>query len=334
MEAVIAANMGTAMPYGNDPLTDTAKALIGTVFERNGDQAPAVHLVGSGTAANGLALAQVVPPFGAVICHANAHVNDSECGGPELQTGGAKLLGLTGENGKLDPATVAATIDKFSDGDPHHAPPRALSLTNATETGQIYTPDEVAALAKVAHAGGLAVHMDGARFANAVAGAGCTPADMTWKAGVDVLSFGGTKNGCMAAEAVVVFTSAYAHDAKFRVKRSGHVWSKSRFLAAQYVGYLSDGNWLAYARHANAMASRLAEGLARVDGCGLMFPVAANQLFLTMAPAIRQRLRGAGYDFYDLPGMGADVIRLVTAHDTLEEDVDGFLATAAQAAAA
>lgn len=331
LDAVVQANMGPSMPYGNDPMTAQAAAAILAAFER-APEAGEVHLLGTGTAANGLALAQVTPPFAAVVCHANAHVNTSECGGPELHSGGAKLLGLPGRQGKLIPEEVAAVIDRYSDGDPHHSPPRALSLTNATETGEVYTPDEVRALAEAAHAGGLAVHMDGARFANAVAAVGCAPADLTWRAGVDLMSFGGTKNGCIAAEAVVIFEPKIARDFKFRIKRAGHVWSKSRFVAAQYLGYLADGNWLRYAGHANAMAARLGEGLAAIPGCRLLFPVQANLLFLAMPAAVRARLRAAGYDFYDLPGMGADVVRLVAAHDTRAEDVDGFLATARAAA--
>lgn len=331
MDAVVEANMGPAMPYGNDPMSAAARDDIRAAFEIPADRPCAVQFVTTGTAANGLALSQVTPPYGAVICHLNSHVNTSECGGPELFTGGAKLLGLDAAGGKLTPEPVAAMIAQFSDGDPHHAPPRTLSLTNATEAGQVYTPDEVAALAEVAHAGGLAVHMDGARFANAVASLNCSPADLTWRAGVDILSFGGTKNGCIAAEAVVAFTPERAADLEFRVKRAGQVWSKSRFIAAQYRGYLKDGNWLGYARHANAMAARLADGLTGLPGCSLLDPVPANQLFLTMEPAIRQRLRDAGYAFYDLPSAGQDVIRLVTAHDTRPEDVDGFIATAGQA---
>ncbi|MGF1626759.1 MAG: threonine aldolase family protein [Alphaproteobacteria bacterium] len=331
LEAVVEANMGPSMPYGNDPLTASAADAIRAAFDLE-PGAGAVHLLGTGTAANGLALAQVTPPYGAVICHAGSHVNTSECGGPELHSGGAKLLGLPGRGGKLVPEEVTALIDRHADGDPHHSPPRALSLTNATETGQVYTPDEVRALAAAAHAGGLAVHLDGARFANAVASLGCAPADISWRAGVDIMSLGGTKNGCIAAEAVVIFAPDRARDFEFRIKRAGHVWSKSRFIAAQYLGYLRDGNWLAYAGHANAMAARLAQGLAGVAGCRLLFPVEANQLFLTLPAAARAGLRAAGYDFYDMPAKGADTIRLVTAHDTRAEDVDGFVATARRAA--
>jgi threonine aldolase len=327
IDAVIEANMGPSMPYGNDPTTARAAAAILEAFALAPD-AGEVHLLGTGTAANGLALAQVTPPYGAVICHAASHVNTSECGGPELHTGGAKLLGLPGRLGKLLPEEVMAVIDRHADRDPHHSPPRALSLTNATETGQVYTPDEVRALAEVAHAGGLAVHMDGARFANAVAALGCDPADLTWRAGVDIMSFGGTKNGCIAAEAVVIFNRDIARDFSFRIKRAGHVWSKSRFIAAQYLGYLKDGNWLRYAGHANAMAARLAQGLTALPGCRLLYPVEANLLFAVLPAPVRTRLREAGYAFYDMPTLADDAVRLVTAHDTRPEDVDGFLATA------
>lgn len=332
--ALMAANAGPSMPYGNDPLTEETEGAISALFECPAERPAAVHLLGTGTAANGLAVSQVTPPFGAVLCHAAAHINTSECGGPEFYAGGAKLIGLDGDVAKLRPRTAAATIAQFSDGDPHYSPPRTLSLTNATELGQVYAPDEVATLAKVAHAGGLAVHMDGARFANAVASLGCSPADLTWRAGVDILSFGGTKNGCFAAEAVVIFDPDRARDFKFRIKRAGHVWSKSRFVAAQFRGYLADGNWLRYAGHANAMAARLAAGLEGAPGCALLHPVPANQIFARIDAGVRRRLRDAGYAFYDIPAMGEDTVRLVTAHDTRAEDVDGFVATARRETAA
>ncbi|MEZ5666895.1 MAG: beta-eliminating lyase-related protein [Alphaproteobacteria bacterium] len=331
MQALIDANSGPSMPYGNDPRTQEAADMLRAALEA--PAGTAVHLLGTGTAANSLSLGHIAPAYSAVICHQSAHANVNECGGPEFYSGGAKLLGLPGPGGKLDAEAVARVIAQFADGDPHHSPPRALTLTNATEYGAVYTPDEVAALARVARAGGLRVHMDGARFANALAALNCAPADLTWRAGVDILSFGATKNGCFAAEAVVIFDPAAARDFEFRIKRAGHVWSKSRFVAAQLKGYLADGNWLRYAGHANAMAARLADGLQGADGCALIEPQVTNQLFVRMAPAVRRRLRDAGYSFYDLPGAGADVIRLVTAHDTRVEDVDGFARTARQAAA-
>lgn len=322
IDAVIEANMGPSMPYGNDPTTARAAAAILEAFALAPD-AGEVHLLGTGTAANGLALAQVTPPYGAVICHAASHVNTSECGGPELHTGGAKLLGLPGRLGKLLPEEVMAVIDRHADRDPHHSPPRALSLTNATETGQVYTPDEVRALAEVAHAGGLAVHMDGARFANALVHLGCHPADVTWRAGVDVLSFGATKNGALTAEAVVFFDRECVRDFELRRKRAGHLLSKSRYVSAQLLAYVETGVWRRNAARANALAQRIASAAGRA----LMHPVQGNEVFLALGSDGKAKLRASGFEFYDWGPESSGEARIVVSWDQPEEDVDALCST-------
>ena len=278
VDALALAARGTAAAYGGDDWTERLKAQVAALFETE----VAVFPVATGTAANSLALASMTPPFGAVYCHEEAHINVDECGAPELFTGGAKLVGLKGAAGKLTPDALDSSLAGAGIGVVHRVQPAALSLSQATEAGTVYTPAEVAALAEVANRAGLAVHMDGARFANAVARLGCTPAEMTWKAGVDVLSLGGTKGGCFAAEAVVVFNPALADDLGFLRKRGGHLLSKMRFVSAQMEAWLASGLWLRLARHANAMADRLAAGLAAVPGAEIAFPVEANELFVRL----------------------------------------------------
>ncbi len=322
LQALLAANEGSAMPYGNDPLTEAVEGRLVALFGCDLKAFP----VATGTAANALALACLAPPYGAIYCHAEAHINVDECGAPELMTGGAKLVPLAGEAGKLTPETLAAAI--HGAGVVHHNQPAAVSLTNETEAGTLYRPEELAALSAVAREHGLKVHLDGARFANAVAALGCSPADLTWRAGVDVLSFGATKNGCLAAEAVVFFDKAAAEAFPYYRKRAGHLFSKMRMISAQLGGYFEDEIWLRNARHANAMARRLAEGLAALPGCSLLHPCEANEVFVAVpAPAI-ERLREAGFGFYEwAPGQ----LRLVCAWNTEEADVARFLETAAAA---
>lgn len=319
LDAIVAANgEGARMPYGNDEATRAVEARLGELFETE----VAVFLVATGTAANSLALAAVTPPWGAIYCHEEAHIQTSECGAPELFTGGAKLVPLPGAAGKLAPDTLRAAID--TSGSVHHVQPAAVSLTQSTEAGTVYGPGELAALAEVARGAGLPLHLDGARFANAMAALGCSPAEATWKAGVDILSFGGTKNGCLAAEAVVFFRPELARNAGFLRKRAGHLFSKMRLLTAQFEGYLRDDAWLRHAAHANAMARRLAEGLAPLPGVELLFPVEANQLFPRFPAGMAQRLNEQGYRFY--PEIWDGASRLVTAWCTSEAEVDAFLA--------
>ncbi|MBL8834330.1 MAG: low specificity L-threonine aldolase [Rhodospirillales bacterium] len=329
LEAIGRANEGTAMPYGNDPLAARVEKRFAELFGRE----CAVFLVSTGTAANALSIAAACPPWGAVYCHPEAHVDDDECGAPEFYTGGAKLVGVDGRHGKLDAASLDEALGRAGKGTVHHVQPALLSLTNATEAGTVYAPAETAALAEVAHRHGLKVHVDGARFANALAHLGCTAADATWKAGVDILSFGATKNGCMAAEAIVVFDKTLAETLAFRRKRAGHLFSKMRFLAAQMDAYLEGGLWLELARHSNAMATRLAEGLQAIPGAALAHPVEANELFVELPEKAIAATEAAGYRSYRWNGPGTRLLRLVSAWSTKPEDVEGFVKTARSALA-
>lgn len=330
LAAIERANRGPAPAYGDDPLTKAIEARIAGLFERDDAQ---VFLVATGTAANALSLSVMAPPFGAIFCHPDSHIENDECGAPAFYSDGAKLVLLPGDKGKLDPAALTASLDAPDHG-VHHVKATAVSLTQASEAGTVYTPAEIKAIADIAHGRGLTVHMDGARFANAVAALGCSPAEASWKAGVDILCFGASKNGAMAAEAVVIFDAALAETFAYRRKRAGHLFSKMRFLAAQFDAYLTDGLWLKLAGHANACAARLAKGLARVPGARFQFPVEANEIFVELPEPVIQGLSGDGFAFYRWPGEGARLLRLVTAFDTKEADVDAFIESAKRHAAA
>ena len=300
LEAIAAANAVDAA-YDGDALSRSLDDAFSDLF---GTRVAALW-VASGTAANGLALAALCPPHGSIVTHQDAHIQNDECGAPEFYTHGAKLLLAGGEGAKLAPDTVAALLDATRT-DVHQAQLAALSITNATEYGCVYTVAEVAALGALAQARGLGFHMDGARFANAVAHLGCDPADLTWRAGVDALSFGFVKNGGMSAEALIVFRPELAAATLYRRKRAGHLLSKGRFLAAQLLAMLQDDLWLANARKANAAAARI----AHAAGARLIHPVEANELFLKATPEEAARLRAQGFGFYDwAPGE----IRIVTA---------------------
>lgn len=319
MAAINEANRGAATPYGGDDWTARAEARLAEVFECKLD----AFLVSTGTAANGLALAAMAPSHTTIHCHVNAHIATSENGAPEFYTGGAKLITLDGAGGKLAAADVTAHLEATQSA-PNYIPRAALSVTQVTEAGTLYQVGEIAAMGEVARAHGLKLHMDGARFANAVAALDCTPADITWRAGVDVLSFGASKNGTLNAEAVIFFDAELARDFRFRQKQGGHVLSKTRFLGAQMEAYLADGRWLAQAAHANAMARRLGEGLGSVPGIQFRFPVEANILFVQLPAAMEAGLRADGFAFHVRTG----VARLVTAFDTEGETVDAFIESA------
>jgi len=323
MAALVAANDGYAMPYGNDPIMDRVRALIRSTFE-----APeaAVYLVATGTAANSLALAMLCPPWSAVFCHRHAHIEADECGAPEFFTGGAKLVLIDGAHGKMDAQALAATLARTGTS-VHGVQQGALSITNTTEAGTVHTPAEVAAL--TATAGDLPCHMDGARFANALVADGCTPAELTWKAGIDVLSFGGTKNGLLGVEAVVIFDPAKAWEFELRRKRAGHLFSKHRYLSAQMLAYLTDDLWLSLARDANRVAARMGKGIAAIPGVSLLHPVDANIVFAAFPRAAHERAQAAGAAYYpmaDLSDTEATPARLVCSWSTTEADVDAFLA--------
>ena len=326
MAALAAANAGSQPSYGADSISERVERRLAEIFERD----VAVFPVATGTAANALALATVAPPWGVVYCHAEAHIAVDECGAPEFYAGGARVVGLAAPHGKIAAADLAPLLPGGK-GVVHHMQPAAISLTQASEAGTVYRADEIAAIGELARSHGLPLHVDGARFANAVAHLGCAPADITWRAGVDILSFGATKNGAAAAEAVIFFDKAKAADFAFRRKRGGHLFSKMRFLSAQLDAYLADDLWLRNARHANAAATQLADGLARIPGLRLRHAVEANEIFVEMPDALIDSLFAKGFHFYRWDGPRGNCVRLVTAFDTALADVDAFLAVARRA---
>lgn len=324
MAALTVANDGFAMPYGHDAIMENVRKELRKVFE-----APdaAVYLVATGTAANALSLAVNCPPWAAVFCHRHAHIAEDECGAPEFFTDGAKLVLVEGAHGRMTPDTLAQALGKIGESGVHGVQRGMVSITNVTEAGTVYTPAEVAALTAVARAKGLPCHMDGARFANALITTGATPAEMTWKAGIDILSFGGTKNGLLGVEAVVIFDPAKAWEFELRRKRAGHLPSKHRYLSAQMAAYLQDGLWLRLAAHANQMGARLAQGITALPGAGLMHPAEANIVFATWPEGGHDRAQGAGAVYHPWAvEPGAEAARLVTSWATSEADVDAFLA--------
>lgn len=321
MAALNAANQGVAMPYGQDEYTQRLETQFKELFETD----VTVFPVATGSAANSLALSVMTPPFGAIYCLAESHINVDECGAPEFYTGGAKLVTLPGSDGKIQAADLALVLERAGAGVVHHVQPASVSITQATEAGTVYTPDEIHALAEVAKRHNLYLHIDGARFANAVASLECSPADLTWRAGVDVLCFGATKNGAMAAEAVVFFDSALAKTFGYRRKRSGHLFSKMRFLSAQLEAYINENLWLRNASHANQMAKKLAQGLVGLPGVKLCYPVEANEIFIQLPEAVSSSLLADGFYFYHWGGEDSTTVRLVTAFNTSEADVNAFI---------
>ncbi len=338
LKAMTQANEGVAPSYGADRWTERLQELVRRTFE-----APdaLVFAVATGTAANALALSALVPPFGGVFCDVASHIENDECGAPEFFTGGAKLLTLPSRDGRLSPAALSAHLEASRAIGVHKSKPTAISVTQATEWGTVYSLDQLRAIGATARDLGLAVHMDGARFANALATLGCSPAAITWRAGVDVLTLGATKNGAMAAEAVIFFAGdrggnrgagRFTDEFARRRKRAGHLWSKSRYLGAQLVGYLEDDLWLRNAAHANAMATRLAGGLLAVPDARLLHEVQSNEVFAVLPEPTIARLEAAGFVFYRwylpsgepvVPGTAA--VRLVTGPDIEVADVDALL---------
>lgn len=323
LKALAAASAGSTASYGEDRLTKELKARLATIFERE----VAVFPVVTGTAANALALSTLCPQHGAVICHDHAHIAVDECGAVEFYTHGARLALVEGEHGKLTPAAIERTLKTYRKGDVHSVQPSVISITQVTESGTVYTLNEIAGIAALAKAHGMKLHMDGARFANALASLGATPAGMSWKAGVDVLSFGATKNGALCAEAVVFFNPDDVRDFEYRRKKAGHLVSKMRFISAQLLAYLENDRWLASAARANALAKRLAQGLAAVPGAELAHPVEANALFVKLPDTTIKKLRKGGAKFYDWAPLehGHTLIRLVTSFATPDDDIERFL---------
>jgi threonine aldolase len=323
------ANAGFAPAYGNDDWTRAVELRMSELFERE----VATFLVATGTAANAIAIAHCCEPWNSVLCHAESHLATDEAGAPEFFGGGLKLDLLPGANGRLAPATVRAALARGR-GVPHSVIPGVLSLSQTTEFGTVYRQDEVRALSEIAHERGLAVHIDGARFGNAVASLGCTPAQATWKAGIDVLSFGATKGGALAAEAIVFFDPRRAEGMASRRKRGGQLVSKSRYIAAQFDAFLRDDLWLKLARHANAAAALLASRLTEI-GLKPIWPVEANEIFVALPPEADGRLRAAGATYapwsseFLPPGVsiapGHKLVRLVTSFATIDSDSEKFV---------
>jgi threonine aldolase len=320
--ALQAADRGTALAYGDDAITKRLGERFAELFECRVTVFPVL----TGTAANALALACLTPPYGAVLCHRDSHIMTSECGAPEFFSG-AKLIGLEGADGKLAPQAIAEALEGL-DGSVHSVQPRVVSLSQASELGTVYSCAQLTAISELSHARGLKLHMDGARFANAMAHLGCTPAEATWKCGVDVLSFGATKAGALAAEAVVFFDQAAAQDFAYRRKRGGHLASKMRYVSAQLEAMLEGDLWRISAARANALAAHLADGLKQVPGIEIAAPVETNMVFARMPVEQAARLRAGGAEFHDWlpPKDGKALVRLAIAFATPEEDVTKLIA--------
>lgn len=311
------ANRGHAVSYGNDPWTEEAANLIREIFETHCE----VFFVFNGTAANSLALASLCQSYHSIICHELAHVETDECGAPEFFSNGTKLLSARGENGKVTPEAIDRLVKRRSDI--HYPKPRAVSLTQATEAGTVYTPEEIKAIWAVTKSRGLRIHMDGARFANAVVSLRVKPKEITWQAGVDVLCFGGTKNGAGIGDVVVFFDAKLAEEFDYRCKQAGQLASKMRYLSAPWLGLLKDGAWLRHAARANDMAARLEAGLRKIGGVKILFPRQANAVFADIPAHAVDALWKKGWLFYTFIGEGG--CRLMCAWDTTEADVDALV---------
>jgi len=319
MQALIDANSDNMSAYGNDPVTEKLQETVRMTFG-----APQARLfpVFNGSACNGLALARMIRPYESILAHRQSHINNDECGLPEFFTGG-RIIGLEGDHARLTVASIDDLIERTLEHAPHTSRPKVISLTQSTELGTVYSLDDLKALSAFAKSHGLYIHMDGARLANAVASLGCKPADVV--AGVDILSFGGTKNGAMLAEAAIIFNPALIEDFAYIHKRAGQLPSKARYVSAQLQALLENDLWLDLGRHANAMAMALRNGLIDRAGVGLLHPVEANELFVTLPKTTADRLFAGGHRFYNWPNEGPDAYRLVTSFATTEDDVNTFL---------
>jgi threonine aldolase len=324
--ALAEANADAEISYGDDKWTRRVIARVREIFERDCE----VFLIFNGTAANALALAQLCRSYHGVLCHENAHSQTDECGAPEFFSGGAKLIPTPGKNGKLDLGNLEAALQRYRDV--HSPKPRVLSLTQATELGTVYRRDEIETICAFAREHSMFVHMDGARFANAVAALECAPKSITWEAGVDVLCLGGTKNGTAAGELVIFFKKELAHEFDYRAKQGGQLASKMRFLAAPWVGLLTDNAWIENARHSNRCAQLLAQQLAALLGTEPVFPCEASAVFLRLPEQIVARLHERGWRFYKF--IEPDIYRLMCAWSTTEQQIDEFVADVAKSVAA
>ena len=323
LEALLKANEGDSATYGNDDYSKSLQKKFSEIFEKE----VIVYPIASGTAANALALATMTPVFGNIYCHKLAHINTDECGAPEFYTGGAKLIPLVGADGKIVPEELEQNISGV--GIVHHTQPSSVSITQVCETGEVYELDEIKEITKVAHNHNLNMHMDGARFANALVSLNCTPAEMTWKSGIDVLSFGATKNGCIAAEAIIFFKPELVGNLSFLMKRAGHLLSKMRFVSAQLEAYISNNVWLDNAKNANEMGKKLSEGLIKHNSIKLAYPTQANEVFAKFPREVIEHLNSEGYKMNE-DELDGQAVRLVEAWNTKISDVESFLETVNQ----
>lgn len=330
LKAIAEASNGFAGSYGGDERTRALEARMADLFERDVTIFPVV----TGTAANALSMAAIAAPWTGILCSHDAHVMTDECGAAEMFTGGAKLFGIDGRHAKFDADELARRLEAWPGGVPHHVQPAAVSISQVSEFGAVWSVSEVGAIGEIAKRNGLKLHMDGARFANAVAALGCAPADITWRAGVDILSFGATKNGALAAEAIVVFDPDLAASLAYRRMKAGQLLSKGRFLAAQFLAYLEDGHWLELAGHANAKASDLGAAIEAAPNCRLAVPVQANEVFAFIAPSVDRALTEAGAAYHDWPAGipdpedppvdGEKLVRFVCSFQTTGQEVGRF----------
>ena len=318
LDAILKANDGDRAPYGDDEISKNLQDKFSEIFEKE----VIVFPTSSGTAANALALSTMTPSFGNIYCHKLSHINVDECGAPEFYTGGAKLVNLNGVNGKITAEELNNSIS--GKGVVHHTQPSSVSITQLCETGEAYELDEIKKISEIAHNHKLNMHMDGARFANALVSLDCSPAEMTWKSGIDVLSFGATKNGCLAAEAIIFFKPELVGNLPFLMKRAGHLLSKMSFVSAQLDAYITNEVWLRNAKHANAMGKKLSQGLDQHKNIELAYPTDANEIFVKIPKDIIDQLNSEGYKINDDEWDGK-AVRLVTAWNTNLSDIETFL---------
>ena len=318
LDAILKANDGDRAPYGDDEISKNLQDKFSEIFEKE----VIVFPTSSGTAANALALSTMTPSFGNIYCHKLSHINVDECGAPEFYTGGAKLVNLNGVNGKITAEELNKSIS--GKGIVHHTQPSSVSITQLCETGEVYELDEIKKISEIAHNHKLNMHMDGARFANALVSLDCSPAEMTWKSGIDVLSFGATKNGCLAAEAIIFFKPELVGNLPFLMKRAGHLLSKMSFVSAQLDAYITNEVWLRNAKHANAMGKKLSQGLDQHKNIELAYPTDANEIFVKIPKDIIDQLNSEGYTINDDEWDGK-AVRLVTAWNTSLSDIETFL---------
>ena len=318
MDALIEANSGISGSYGDDEWSSILKTKLSEVFETDLE----VYLAVTGTASNALALSALAPVFGKIYCHELSHINTDECGAPELFTGGAKLNPMRSSNGRISSRELSEIVR--GSGNVHVTQPSVVSITQSCETGTVYQIQDIREISEVAHELNMSVHMDGARFANALVSLNVSPAEMTWKSGVDVLTLGGTKNGCLAAEAIIFFKPEMVGDFPFLHKRSGQLLSKMRFISSQLNAYVSDNLWIRNAKHANSMAKVLSEGLNHFSNIELAYPTESNEVFVHLPREVIDYLNNSGYDVNE-EELDGKAVRFVTAWDTKLEDINNLL---------